>query len=148
MKWKLPNLVILAAAVFTAWGRTAEAASTQDQLVHLSKLSMTALQCTYLATDATDSARLLQLGVDSGRRYVELALREKQAFHRVRGDIPGIFLQLDGPSADFVVGRAQGMARARLDIDEIEALRTGSAAPGAFRPAEYKRRNCAGLNLK
>lgn len=144
MNHKLLRFLILVAALT---GISACSAQTESQLIRLSKLSITALQCTYLTKESADSARLFAVGLEAGRRYVELAQRDKEAFRKASDYIPGIYLQLDGPSADFVVGRAQGMVRARLDFDEIEAVKTG-AAPHSFRPSEYKNRDCANLQLK
>jgi hypothetical protein len=137
----------LAMAATAFFSGTTQAAPTEDQLVRLSKLSMTALQCTYLAPNPAEADRLLVVGVEAGRRYVELARRERKSLDRAQDNIPGIYLQIDGPSADFVIGRAHGVAQARLDIDEIEAMRTGAAKYRTFRPSEYKRRDCAGLKL-
>ena len=78
-----------------------------DEVVRLSKLTLSAMQCAILATDTADSARLSEIGLVAGKKFLELAPKLSDEEAKIAGNHIAILWRgvLPGPSSDFILGR-------------------------------------------
>jgi hypothetical protein len=115
------------------------AASPEEDLVYLAQLSTSALQCSLYAANKGESSRLLTLGVDAGRRYLELVSKEPDAYKRIWQKVPGVYIQGESPSAEFLVGQVYGILQAEAERNEVASKEVGTF----FRAKQYINKNCA-----
>lgn len=103
----------LALSVFWAmvggvWGSTSLAQTSKDYAV-MGKKAYAAFECAALASFARDEDeqhRLFQLGYDEGKTFLEALRNGKIEAEDVNSTVPvGITLALEGPTADFILGR-------------------------------------------
>jgi hypothetical protein len=113
-------------------------ADIDSDLMVLSKLSVSALQCSIYASDKNESKRLLELGLKSGQKYLALAAGNRDALERVYMRIPGTYTELDTPSADFFVGRTYGILESEFKKKLLESKETENY----FRYKAYTSQNC------
>jgi hypothetical protein len=118
---------------------SAAVAAPDSELVRLAQLSVSAMQCSAYAADASDKERLLALGISAGRSYLVLASKEPESVKRVWAKIPGPYLQTQGASADFLVGRVYGIVEEEALRGELQSKQPASF----FKFTAYRERNCA-----
>ena len=116
------------------------AQSEEDQMLGLSRLSASALQCSLLASVPDERDRLLGLGVSAGRAYLVMAQSKQEVFQRIWQKIPGTHLRTSGPSLDFLIGRAYGIIEAEIERGEFSTAQSGVALK---RSQQFAERNCA-----
>ena len=113
-------------------------AQAEDMLVLNARLSVLAFKCATVAPNKTEESRLFDIGLISGRKYIELAAKEPAALERIWQMIPGPYLRVKGPSQDFLVGRVQGIVE-----EEMFALELKTQLPiDAFKRGEFSSRSC------
>jgi hypothetical protein len=77
-----------------------------DEAVRLSKLALSAMECSMLAPDKFDAQRLAEIGLASGKKYFDAVARLSAEEEKIAGnDIPEIWRGVSGISKDFVLGR-------------------------------------------
>jgi len=101
------------------WGSTSLAQTSKDYAV-MGKKAYAAFECAALASFARDEDeqhRLFQLGYDEGKTFLEALRNGKIEAEDVNSTVPvGITLALEGPTADFILGRVwEGAVKNVLD---------------------------------
>ena len=86
-----------------------------DDLVRLSKLSISAFECSVVATDKKEDARLFEVGLTAGRTFLDGINRlEPAERQKVEREVALIWLSKDSPSNDFVLGEVYQFVRERV----------------------------------
>ena len=112
-------------AFLLCFGSTAMAQAAQDK-ARLARTMWSAFQCgTYAEMSGNDQeqARLFELGVKSGREFLEALKNRKIPPQIAEQEVPiGVSMLLGGPSVDFIIGRvfenAMGDAYKEITRDE------------------------------
>jgi len=86
-----------------------------DDLVRMSKLSISAFECSVVATDKKEDARLFEVGLAAGRKFLDGMNRlEPAERQKVEREVALIWLNKDSPSKDFVLGEVYQFVRERV----------------------------------
>jgi hypothetical protein len=84
-------------------------------MLRSSKLSLSALECSVVATDKKEDARLFEVGLTSGRKFLdEIGRLEPGELQKVEREVALILLSKDSPSKDFVLGEVYQFVRERV----------------------------------
>jgi hypothetical protein len=77
-----------------------------DEAVRLSKLTLSAIECSILAPDKADAQRLAEVGLASGKKYFDAVAKLSEEEEKIASkDIPTMWKGVSGISPDFVLGR-------------------------------------------
>jgi hypothetical protein len=77
-----------------------------DEAVRLSKLSVSAMECSMFAPDKADAQRLAKIGLAVARQYFDSVGKLSDEDQEIAGEhIPAIWKGVSGISQDFVLGR-------------------------------------------
>jgi hypothetical protein len=103
------NMFVVASGMFVVVSfepQDVKAEIQGDDLVRLSKLSLSAFECSVVATDKKEEARLFEVGLTSGRKFLEGMNRlEPAELQKVEREVALIWLSKDSPSKDFLLER-------------------------------------------
>lgn len=107
MRWtvRLLRAVIWYALIWSVEAGAEEAISKAK----LASVTYAAFQCGMYANiseNYEESERLFQLGISTGRDFVEAALNKEITPEQFKKEVPiGVSLVLQGPTVDFIIGR-------------------------------------------
>jgi hypothetical protein len=77
-----------------------------EEVVRLSKLTLSAMECANLASNDADSQRLAEVGISAGKKFLEATPKLTQEEQKTAGrDIALLWRGVPGPSMDFILGR-------------------------------------------
>jgi hypothetical protein len=112
------NMFVVASGMFVAVSfapQDVKAEIQGDDLVRLSKLSLSVFECSVVATDKKEDARLFEVGLTSGRKFLEGMNRlESAELQKVEREVALIWLSKGSPSKDFVLGEVYQFVRERV----------------------------------
>jgi hypothetical protein len=77
----------------------------EERLIKNSLLSLSAFQCSIVATDSKERERLFNLGLQSGRNFVELVRNKPESYKKAHSKIPMVWSMVVGPTSDFILGQ-------------------------------------------
>jgi hypothetical protein len=102
--FRIAPAVIGVLVVFGAWQAIAE--TRIEEAVRLSKLTISAIQCSQLADDDNEAQRLSAMGIAAGKQFLDLFANLSPA-ERQSADpnIATLWHLVPGPSNDFILGR-------------------------------------------
>lgn len=82
---------------------------TAAEKAHLARVAWSAFQCgTYaeISGDKKEQARLFEVGLKAGREFLSAAMRGEISPEIAKSEVPiGVSMLVQGPSADFILGR-------------------------------------------
>jgi hypothetical protein len=115
-----------------------------EELVQLSRLTMSAIECSILATDNNEAQRLGDIGVKTGKEFLsnmrvyydKLTVDEKK---HVNNNVAILWHGVSGPSDDFVMGRVW------QELEHIVYKRLGDNTTlwDVNRNSEFAAKNCS-----
>lgn len=138
--------LFLLCAMFTS----AQAAiKTSEEYAALSRRSWSAFECSALALIAgntNEQRRLFTLGYESGKEFIEAVRAGKVEDHHARQHAPiGMLLKMEGPTADFMLGRIWEAAfkNATKEAYDSYAKYSNESLRTQIARSEFERQNCA-----
>ncbi len=115
-----------------------------EELIQLSRLTMSAIECSILATNDNEAQRLGEIGVKAGKDFLnymrlyydKLTVDEKK---HVNNNVAILWHGVPGPSDDFVMGRVW------QELEHIVYKRLGDNTTlwDAKRKSEFETKNCS-----
>ena len=135
----MPNFIarlsLIAAITFSF---SVQADTAADYYVKLSFLSPKAFECSVLASNETEQARLFAVGLDSGRKFIQFRKNNPEGFTAIESSIPMLWIastRLSGVSDDLVLGQVYTMMVVALvsgtsDQDLDNSLKKGELFSG------------------
>jgi hypothetical protein len=97
---------IVTFVVVASFASTTVAETRIDEAVRLSKLALSAMECSMLAPDKVDAQRLAKIGLASGKQYFAAVAKLSEENEKIASkEIPAIWKGVSGISPDFVLGR-------------------------------------------
>jgi len=140
------KIIVLPSTIFLAYclvSQVGAQSAISSEMVRLSNLSVAAMQCSLVAPSESENARLLDIGIESGRKFYELIRQSPEEFKEIWVKIPGPYLRKEGPSVDVLVGRVYGIVGEEMFRLEAKSPDTKPA----FMLKEYISRSCKILRL-
>jgi hypothetical protein len=100
------GIELVAFAIVACFASTTVAETRITEAVRLSKLALSAMECSMLAPDKSDAQRLAKIGLDTGKKYFDAVAKLSEKDEKAAGkEIPAIWIGVSGISPDFVLGR-------------------------------------------
>jgi hypothetical protein len=97
----LALILVFAFATLPAFAET-----RVEEVIRLSKLTLSAWECANLAANEADSQRLEEVGMTAGKKFLETAPKLTEEEQKTAGrDIAILWRGVPGPSVDFILGR-------------------------------------------
>ena len=135
-------IVIGALVVASCFVSTTVAETRVDKAVRLSKLSLSAMECSILATDKADAQRLAKIGLASGKQYFDAVAKLSEEEEEIAGkDIPATWRGVTGISPDFVLGRVWE----KMEIIVRESLGDDKSNWAHEKAEKYADKNCMSI---
>jgi hypothetical protein len=126
--------------------QNAKAETQSDDLIRLSKLSLSAFECSVVATDKKEDARLFEVGLTAGRKFLDGMNRlEPAKMQEIEREVALIWLNKDNPSNDFVLGEVYQFIRERVfhELDYYQNEGGELAILNGNKGRMFLQKNCA-----
>lgn len=129
--------------VFTVCIVSTTVAETRiDEAVRLSKLALSAMECSMLAPDKADARRLAKIGLTSGKEYFDAVAKLSDEEQKIAGrNISATWKGVTGISPDFVLGRIWQ----KMEDTIQESLGSDKRKWAHEKAKKYAEKNCVGV---